>query len=284
MDINFLIGKKIKARRKELSITQAELAGDKISRNMLSLIENGSAMPSVDTAEYIAKRLNLPLSYLFSDSEDLFPFEKLEKIDYIKEMFKKGNYSRCINLIDSLSGTDDELNYISATAAFRLGISLTMQGSFLSADKYFGIAIERSKATAYDTKEIRTVTPMYQAVLGNVQSPLLEFDFEAFKNGYEAAYNYEFFKYITLDFDFDFSNKLFARHFEAKSLIKKYNYQEAIKVLLSMEEYKNSKDYNACVMFGVYTDLEYSYKQLGDFENAYRYSNKRLSLLNAFQT
>ena len=87
MDLKNLIGKKIKARRTELSITQAALAGDKISRNMLSLIESGSAMPSIETAEYIAQKLNLPLSYLFSEGENILPFEKMEKIDHhIKDL------------------------------------------------------------------------------------------------------------------------------------------------------------------------------------------------------
>ena len=41
------IGEKIKALRISKRMTQSELAGDQITRNMLSLIENGSALPSL---------------------------------------------------------------------------------------------------------------------------------------------------------------------------------------------------------------------------------------------
>ena len=72
-------------------------------------------------------------------------------------------------------------------------------------------------------------------------------------------------------------------HLTAKALIKKYKFYEAIELLTQIEDAKN-KFYNAPMLFGVYTDLELAYKQLGDFEKAYRYSTKRISLLNAFTT
>jgi hypothetical protein len=42
--------------------------------------------------------------------------------------------------------------------------------------------------------------------------------------------------------------------------------------------------HNAYITFGVYSDLEICYKQLFDFENAYRYTSKRLSLIEGFQS
>ena len=55
------IGEKIKTLRQSKRMTQAELSGDQITRNMLSLIENGSALPSLPTIIYIAERLNVPV-------------------------------------------------------------------------------------------------------------------------------------------------------------------------------------------------------------------------------
>jgi transcriptional regulator with XRE-family HTH domain len=54
------IGSKIKKLRTAKLMTQAELAGPQITRNMLSQIENGSALPSLSTIVYIAERLNVP--------------------------------------------------------------------------------------------------------------------------------------------------------------------------------------------------------------------------------
>ena len=46
------IGKKIKKLRNEKLITQSELVGNEITRNMLSRIENGAALPSLGTVVY----------------------------------------------------------------------------------------------------------------------------------------------------------------------------------------------------------------------------------------
>lgn len=61
------IGEKIKRLRLERQMTQAEVCGDYITRNMLSKIENGSATPSVQTMEHIAKQLGVGVSELFGD-------------------------------------------------------------------------------------------------------------------------------------------------------------------------------------------------------------------------
>ena len=50
------IGKKIKELRLQKFMTQSELAGNEITRNMLSRIENGAAQPSLDTLKYLASR------------------------------------------------------------------------------------------------------------------------------------------------------------------------------------------------------------------------------------
>ena len=62
------LGQKIKAARLERGMTQKELVGDYITRNMLSKIENDSATPSVRTLEYLARALDLPTSYFLSDA------------------------------------------------------------------------------------------------------------------------------------------------------------------------------------------------------------------------
>ena len=61
------IGEKIRKFRKMRGMTQAELAGESITRNMLSLIENGGASPSLQTIEYLADRLGIsPASFFIS--------------------------------------------------------------------------------------------------------------------------------------------------------------------------------------------------------------------------
>lgn len=278
------LGEKIKKRRKALGMTQSELAGNKITRNMLSLIENGAATPSIETLLYISEQLNVPLAYLFHEDESLFPFEKMRSISKIKDCFSSGKYQKCMELIDKLSQSDDELNYIYAVSAFRQAKRQIFRGALISGGKLLELASQKAAKTVYDTIPIEAGVLLYASIVNNIQSPLLELDSGEYEFLYEKSSDFEFFKYITQDASYNYKNRLYAKHIEAKKLIKKNNVYDAINTLSAVEdEVKSSDEYNACLLFGVYTDLEGCYKSIGDFENAYRYSSKRISLMEAFK-
>ncbi len=62
------LGQKIKDARLARGMTQKELVGDFITRNMLSKIENDSATPSVRTLERLAGALGLPTGYFLDQA------------------------------------------------------------------------------------------------------------------------------------------------------------------------------------------------------------------------
>ena len=59
-----LLGQRIKEARLAKKMTQSEVVGSFITRNMLSQIESGNAVPSMKTLTYLAKVLELPPSVL----------------------------------------------------------------------------------------------------------------------------------------------------------------------------------------------------------------------------
>ena len=61
------LGQRLKAARLELGLSQRQLCGDVITRNMLSQIENGAARPSMDTLRYLAGELGKPLSFFLEE-------------------------------------------------------------------------------------------------------------------------------------------------------------------------------------------------------------------------
>lgn len=88
-------------------MTLAELAGERLTKGMLSLIENGKAKPSMDSLHYIAEQLNVDISTLVNDNhieeirelllnvEEQFynikdPYNKKE-IEIIEHILKKIN-------------------------------------------------------------------------------------------------------------------------------------------------------------------------------------------------
>lgn len=68
-----IIGHRIKEARLAKKMTQAEVVGDFITRNMLSQIESGSALPSMKTLAYLASVLGMPLSVLMADEPETGP-------------------------------------------------------------------------------------------------------------------------------------------------------------------------------------------------------------------
>ena len=71
------LSQKLKQARLDAGLSQKALCGDRITRNMLSQIENGSARPSMDTLRYLAGQLGKPLSYFLDDDAVTSPNQEL---------------------------------------------------------------------------------------------------------------------------------------------------------------------------------------------------------------
>ena len=61
------MGELLRKARLEAGLTQRALCGDRITRNMLSQIENGTARPSMATLQYLADALGKPVSYFLGE-------------------------------------------------------------------------------------------------------------------------------------------------------------------------------------------------------------------------
>ena len=86
------LGQKIRAARLEAGLSQRELCGDTITRNMLSLIENGSARPSMDTLQILAARLHKTVGYFLEEgascNEHLMQALRQAKPEQVAELLK----------------------------------------------------------------------------------------------------------------------------------------------------------------------------------------------------
>ena len=65
------IGEKLRQARLEMGLSQRQLCGEVVTRNMLSLIENGSAKPSMKTLQYLASQLGKSVSYFLEEQVQL---------------------------------------------------------------------------------------------------------------------------------------------------------------------------------------------------------------------
>ncbi|MDR2531828.1 MAG: helix-turn-helix domain-containing protein [Oscillospiraceae bacterium] len=62
-----ILGKRIKEARLSKKMTQSDVVGGYITRNMLSQIESGAAFPSIRTLEYLSGVLGVPMSELIAE-------------------------------------------------------------------------------------------------------------------------------------------------------------------------------------------------------------------------
>ena len=71
------LSQKLKQARLDAGLSQKALCGDRITRNMLSQIENGSARPSMDTLKHLAAQLGKPVSYFLEDDAVTSPNQEV---------------------------------------------------------------------------------------------------------------------------------------------------------------------------------------------------------------
>ena len=279
------LGEKIKLMRKDRGLTQAQLAGDRITRNMLCEIEKGKATPSLDTLCYIAKELEVPPSYLLDESENPVGYFKRRTMPRIRELYQEGRFGECFRLCETLPETpDDEISFLMAHCALAEGKRAFHSGNMETALVYFSEALSYAKRTFFPTESLRASATLYSAIAGNVGSPRREFDEEAYRTLSTNATDAELYAYMTDSADFPYENSLYAAHQRARSLMHERRRSDALAILHSLEERKGEEGVSAYFLFRLYSDLEICYREGRDFERAYKYSSKRMALLSAFQS
>lgn len=105
------LGKKVKSARLEKNLTQQDVVGSFITRNMLSKIENDAATPSIKTIDYLAQKLDKPISYFLDDSDLAISKEETLGLGLVFEhscfLIKNKEYMKCIQYIENVLHQQD---------------------------------------------------------------------------------------------------------------------------------------------------------------------------------
>jgi len=123
------LGEKIKQARLEQGMSQRQLCGDVVTRNMLSQIENGSARPSMDTLSYFAKRLGKPVSWFLDEQTVVSANQAL--MEKARMHFSAGEYAETIAALEGYQAPDPLFD---AEQFFLLSLTLTEQAKLASAE------------------------------------------------------------------------------------------------------------------------------------------------------
>ena len=145
------LSQKLKQARLDAGLSQKALCGDRITRNMLSQIENGSARPSMDTLRYLAGQLGKPLSYFLDDHAVTSPNQAL------MEKARQASPSDVLHLLGDYQGPDATFDrerwLMEALACLALAEDALSQGKPAYAKHLLERAAVAGSCTPYYTQE-----------------------------------------------------------------------------------------------------------------------------------
>ena len=99
------LGEKLRQARLEAGLSQRQLCGEEITRNMLSLIENGSAKPSMKTLQYLAVRLGKNISYFLEETAVLSPNQSV--MASARRLYEAGNFAEANLTLEAYRSPDE---------------------------------------------------------------------------------------------------------------------------------------------------------------------------------
>lgn len=148
------IGKRIKEVRLSKKMTQSDVVGNFITRNMLSQIESGNANPSIKTLTYIANVLDIPISHLIDSYDNSISDDIYNSYIDIKELIKSGDYIKASKNIEAILDDNchlhDELCYLLSVCYFNIANNLYSKKDYINSVDY------AKKASDFSTKGLFT--------------------------------------------------------------------------------------------------------------------------------
>lgn len=98
------LGKKLRQARIEAGLSQRQLCGEEITRNMLSQIEHGTARPSMKTLQYLAAQLGKSVSYFLDEDAVLSPNQGL--MASARRLYDAGDYAGAALVLEGFQSPD----------------------------------------------------------------------------------------------------------------------------------------------------------------------------------
>lgn len=138
------LGEKLRKARLDQGLTQAQVCGDRITRNMLSQLENDIASPSVRTLEHLADALGVSMGWLLEQDP------AAEQLQQARNLFRQRDFSACFDaLYDHSAGQTEEGILLLIRSALYLGESALAEGRFREACSKAAVARDRCDGSLY---------------------------------------------------------------------------------------------------------------------------------------
>ncbi len=289
------IGEKIRRIRRSRNMTQSELAGDQITRNMLSRIENGVALPSLPTVWYLAERLGVPAGFLLAEGDDDRVWRKISRIDGIRRVLASGDARICLDLCRGDGGEepDDEITLIMAQCCLKIAAEEFELGHLHETCKLLDEALEYAGKTPYNTEGIRMTAILYFRFLHRISALLYSEvltdaqtqdgmvgscePFGCYVLAREALDAGDIRRVQMMLERQEWRDNEWMQHLRAQERLLAGDYIAAQEVLTKLLNSRQAM--GEVLVYVTFADLEVCCRELGDFRGAYEYAQDKVTLL-----
>lgn len=159
------MGELLRKARLEAGLTQRALCGNRITRNMLSQIENGTARPSMATLQYLADALGKPVSYFLGE---VVLTANQQRMLQARQAFAEKRYRAALSILGDCETPDETLDWerglLGCLCCLSLAEEAAREGRRPVARKLLGQA--RRFESPYITPDLRTRQELLAQQLG----------------------------------------------------------------------------------------------------------------------
>ena len=294
------MGEKIRRARQDKGLTQRQVAGDRITRNMLSKIENGSATPSIKTLNYIAERLGLPSSYFLGSGSGTDGGDMIG-VAGAREYYRRGDFAKALELLEQSERTEsdraDEIAALRALALTGLARAEYRKGDLARSRAYAREALKHNDSGLYYmgdvSVECRQII-MLCAVRSNNPSIVADgreaaraLQVEERRGGlterteligkFWLAERFENIEDAPPSEHTDAWARAMRHYLKGRELLSEGR-ADAASEELRVAEVAAADDGGLMLLDDIYAALEQTSRETGDYRSAYEYAAKRLSL------
>lgn len=287
------IGEKVRRLRNSRGLTQRELAGNSVSRNMMSMIESGAALPSLDTLLHISEILGVPAGYFFAEGDEEILYGKREAVHTVISLMEEKKFQAAAEICSSFAEGDTEMRLYMSLCRLYCGIEFLNKFMLGSAGEHFSVAAGISKDIPFIGGYIESVCDFVLILCDSVNKenvPESLTDAGRHANSIiPASYTAYLAAYKALkDGDTDCAAAIsrsgllggfHSLHIKGAVLMASGDHEGATRLFdLAL----SSEDGGFYSRYKLICDLELCRRDVGDYESAYALSTSRMEMLGMF--
>ena len=267
------LGQKLRLARQEAGLSQRQLCGEVITRNMLSQIENGTAKPSMETLRYLAGRLEKSVSFFLEEDAVLSPNCKV--MEQARVAFGEKNFIAFRSALDGYRSPDpvfeEEWKLLTIHCLVLEAEEALRTGREIYAQELLDRAEEVAQTALYFTEELSGKILLLKgrlksADLGEICRKLPSLDEHLILRARGALAAGEFVRCLHLLEAAEEQDGADWNFLRGELYLIGKDYQQAAACFRRAEESLGA---------AVFPKLEICYRELGDYQMAYTYACKQ---------